>query len=304
MSHLYTRGDPSLSTEKFRRYAVDELFDSLLYQEMAKREKDPGNRTTLEKLSDEERQHYLFWSSLSEPVELSSWQKLRLRLALLSVRVLGRVFTVKLLERHERSVIEEYRKLLSSGALSADAAEKLMSIVQDEEEHEESLAGQIEEARVRYLGSLALGMSDAIIELSGVHAGFLGYTSSSIYTGIAGLIVGVSASMSMAAAAYLQAKQEPGKVPGVSAATTGFMYILTVLLLTAPFLAGLPMLVALATSLSLAFAILALFTFYSTVIRETSFLREYLENFLVIILVVIAGYIFGGFVKNALGIEV
>ncbi|MEM0494231.1 MAG: VIT1/CCC1 family protein [Thermofilum sp.] len=293
-----------MSTRQFKRYALDELFDCIFYRRMAKLEKDPRNRAILEKLSEEERQHYLFWSSLSGPVELSTWDKLRLRLALLSGRLLGRVFTVKLLERHEKAVIEEYRRLLSSKALPQDAAEKLARILRDEEEHEASLAGQIEETRVRYLGSLALGMSDAIIELSGVHAGFLSYTASSLYTGIAGLIVGVSASMSMAAAAYLQAKQEPGKAPAVSAATTGLMYVATVLVLTAPFLAGLPLLAALAASLSLAFLVLAMFTFYSSVIRETSFLRDYVENVLVILLVVAAGYAFGGFVKNVLGFEV
>lgn len=293
-----------MSTDKFKRYALDELFDFLFYREMAKREKDPRNRATFEKLSEEERQHYVFWSSLGGPVKLGYLDKLRLRLALLSGVFLGRVFTVKLLERHEKAVIEEYRKLLDSDTLPRDAAERLASILRDEEEHEAKFAEQIEEARVRYLGSLALGMSDAIIELSGVHAGFLSYTASPLYTGIAGLIVGVSASMSMAAAAYLQAKQEPGKAPGVSAATTGLMYMFTVLVLTAPFLAGFPMLVALASSLSSALLVLALFTFYSSVIRETNFLRDYAENVLVILLVVTAGYLFGGLVKSVLGFEV
>jgi len=290
--------------EQFRKYALDELFDSALYRELAKREKDPRNRAAIEELSREEYGHYLFWSRLSGPVSLSALDRLRLRLALLSGRVLGKVFTVKLLERHEKSVIGEYRHLLSSGSLAPDAAEALARIIEEEEKHEASWASRIEETRVKYLGSLALGMSDAIIELSGVHAGFLGYTSSSVYTGIAGLIVGVSASMSMAAAAYVQAKQEPGKSPGISAALTGAMYIATVLLLTAPFLMGLPIFTALVLSLLFAFAALALFTFYSAVVRDSGFLRDYLESVLVIFLVVVAGYLFGEFVKRAFGLAV
>lgn len=293
-----------MSTEKFKEYALDELFDSILYREMARREKDQRNRAALEELSAEEMQHYLFWSRLSGPVELALRDRLRLRLAILSWRLLGKVFTIKFLERHEKSVVGEYRALLASGALAPDASEKLADIIKDEEEHEARWAGQIEEARVKYMGSLALGLSDAIIELSGVHAGFLSYTASSVTTGIAGLIVGVSASMSMAAAAYLQAKQEPGKAPGVSAATTGLMYIFTVLVLTAPFLAGLPMLVALAASLLSALLVLALFTFYSSVIRETGFIRDYVENVLVIFLVVTASYLFGSAVKNVLGLVI
>ena len=63
-------------------------------------------------------------------------------------------------------MIGRYRDLLSSGSLPPKTLEKLARIVRDEEEHETSWASRIEEWRVKYLGSLALGMSDAIIELS------------------------------------------------------------------------------------------------------------------------------------------
>ncbi len=290
-------------TERFRRYALDELFDSELYAEMARRERNPRNREVLEEMSEEERRHYLFWSKLGGRVELGVWDRVRLTAALLASRVFGKVFTVKLLEMHEWRVVKEYEEVLAAGGLAPEDREELRRIIEDEREHEGYMAGQIDELSVKYLGSLALGMSDAIIELSGVHAGFLGYTSSSLQTGIAGLIVGVSASMSMAAAAYVQAKQEVGKRPGLSALFTGLMYMLTVLALTAPFLANLPIYTALATSVAIALAVLAAFTFYSSVIRSAPFLREFLETTLVVFLVVAAGYAFGEFVKS-LGFQV
>jgi VIT1/CCC1 family predicted Fe2+/Mn2+ transporter len=290
-------------TERFRKYALDELFDSVLYAEMARRERNPRNRKVLEEMSREEQWHYLFWSRLGGRVELGPRDRVRLRAALLMSRVFGKVFTVKLLEMHEEGVVREYEEVLATANLAPEDRELLRRIIEDEREHEGYMAGQIDEVSVRYLGSLALGMSDAIIELSGVHAGFLGYTSSSLQTGIAGLIVGVSASMSMAAAAYVQAKQEVGKRPGLSALLTGLMYMVTVLALTAPFLANLPIYTALAASVAVALVVLAVFTFYSSVIRSAPFLREFLETTLVVFLVVAAGYAFGEFVRS-LGFQV
>ncbi|MEZ0344949.1 MAG: VIT1/CCC1 family protein [Infirmifilum sp.] len=287
---------------KAREYALDELFDSLLYSELAKREKNPENRELLLRMSEQERMHYEFWSKFSGSVTLEQRDKARLRLLLALSRIFGKIFTIKFLERHEGSVVEEYREILNSGLLGPEDQRILERIIEDERKHESALANQIEEFAVKHLGAIALGMSDAIIELSGVHAGFLGYTSSSVTTGIAGLIVGVSASMSMAAAAYLQSKQERGRSPGTTAAVTGVMYMLTVVLLTAPFLAGLPILQALILSLALAFIVLGVFSFYSAVVMDRAFKRDYVENIGLIFLVVIIGYLFGEIVKKFTGI--
>ncbi|AKG38306.1 hypothetical protein MA03_02060 [Infirmifilum uzonense] len=287
---------------KAREFALDELFDSILYLEMSKREKKPENKQLLMKMSEQERAHYEFWKLFSGEVRLTTRDFARLRLFILLSRVLGKVFTIKYLERHEGKVVAEYRGILESGALGEDKKVILEKIIEDEVEHETSLTNQLEEFAVKHLGAIALGMSDAIIELSGVHAGFLGYTASSVTTGIAGLIVGVSASMSMSAAAYLQSKQEKGKSPGTTAIVTGLMYMLTVILLTAPFLAGLPLLHALVLSLILAFIVLAIFSFYSAVIMDRAFLRDYVENIGIIFLVVAIGYFFGEWVKEVTGV--
>ncbi|ABL79045.1 VIT1/CCC1 transporter family protein [Thermofilum pendens] len=285
----------------FAEYALDELFDSELYRRLAGIEKNPANREILEKLSQQERSHYEFWSRFSGSVELGRWDRLKLAFLVLSSRILGKVFIIKFLERHEGRVVEEYVRVLESAGLSEEQREALKGIIEDEKYHEEALASQIDEFAVRHLGAMALGMSDAIIELSGVHAGFLGYTSSPIYTGISGLIVGISASMSMAAAAYLQAKQEKGKSPAVNALVTGLMYMLTVVMLTSPFFLVPSVATALAASVALAVAALAAFSYFSSVILGGNFLREFLENTSIVFLVVLVGYLFGSLVERVFG---
>jgi len=77
--------------------------------------------------------------------------------------------------------------------------------------HEHALIAQLKEKRIDYIGFIVLGLADAIVEITGVHAGFLGVTGSTLIAGVAGVIVGFSAAISMGSASYLQAKQNVGK---------------------------------------------------------------------------------------------
>lgn len=285
-----------MGAERFKRYALDELLDHELYARLAARERNERNRKLLEELARDELRHHLFWSKLAGPVRLELRDHLKLRLLLSLSRLAGKTFTIKLLERGEAATVGEYRRAVAE--LRGELAVELARVIEDEERHESELAGSLDELVVRQLGSIALGVSDAIIELTGVLAGFAGYTGSPLQVAAAGLIVGVSAALSMAAAAYSQAKHERGKNPRTTAAYTGLFYMLTVLALVAPLLLGVPASLGVALSLACALAILAAFSFYSAVIMERPFLREYLENAAVIMAVSLVGYAFGQVVKE------
>jgi len=284
---------------RFKRYALGELLGHKLYLALAARERNERNRRLLEELARDELKHYEFWSRLSGPVQLGLRDRLKLRLLLALSRVAGKTFTIKLLERGEASTVGEYKR--AAAELEGELAAELARVIGDEERHESELASSLDELAVRQLGSIALGVSDAIIELTGVLAGFAGYTGSPVQVAAAGLIVGVSAALSMAAAAYSQAKHERGKSPPAAAAFTGLFYMLTVLALVAPLLLEVPTSLGVALSLVCALAILAAFSFFSAVVMERPFLREYLENAAVIMTVSLVGYAFGQAVKELTG---
>jgi VIT1/CCC1 family predicted Fe2+/Mn2+ transporter len=61
---------------------------------------------------------------------------------------------------------------------------------------------------VRYLGSITLGISDSLIELTGIYAGSLGVFSNNLVAGLTGLIAGLSASISMAIASYIRVRNQ------------------------------------------------------------------------------------------------
>ncbi|GAB6147656.1 VIT1/CCC1 transporter family protein [Stetteria hydrogenophila] len=286
-----------------QEFCRDEYRDYLIYSLLARHEKDEARRAILEKLASDEYRHYQFWSKLAGgcSVELS---RLEARLILLMRRLFGLVFTLKLLERGEESTVEAYKKMLD--VLPEEYREELRQIIKDEEEHEVKIIEGIEEKIVKYMAFVALGLADAIVEVTGVHAGFLGYSATTIIAGVAGLVVGFSASISMASAAYIQAKEVEGRNPLTSALATGLGYIVAVVLMALPYFLTDSMKLAFTSSLLIGLAIVAMFTFYSSVVGgpERTFLREYLETAGVMMGTAFGSYLFGEALRSIFGVPI
>ncbi len=273
--------------------ARNELTEHLVYGKLARREKKPENRALLEKLSVQEKSHYEFWKSLLPGVEIKP-RPLGLYGTPLLRTVLGVTFTTKFLETHEKSSIATYEEMLA--IMPEEHRKRLGKIIEDEKTHEQSLIGDLKEKRVSYIGFIALGLADAIVEITGVHAGFLGVTRSTLIAGISGIIVGFSAAISMGSAAYLQAKQDSEKSAIVSAFTTGFSYFSSVILLALPYLLIRAMIPAFAASTSVGIVLLAAFTFYTSIVFNRKFFHEFGEAVLLMLGTALASFIIGNIV--------
>jgi len=284
-----------------RKFCVEEYKDYLVYSYLASRERDPRVREVLEGLARQELDHYRFWRDLVGECE-ARVSPLYLKLVGAMRRLLGATFTLRWLERHEEEVIAEYRRFLDH--LEGPARERLKEIIREEEEHEEKLLSSIDERIVKYIGFIALGLADAIVEITGVHAGVLGAAQSTLYAGVTGLIVGFSAAISMASAAYLQAKQEAGRNPVSSALATGAAYIAAVVLLAIPYFVTHSMLIAFTASVLVGVALIAFFTYYSSVIGGRPFLREFLESTGLMLGTAFGSYLFGEALGSYFGIRV
>jgi VIT1/CCC1 family predicted Fe2+/Mn2+ transporter len=285
----------------FEKYCRDEYIDYKVYSYLAKLEKNDERRGILENFGKMEYEHYIFWKNLMKKEMInSSLDSIRIKLFILFKYIFGLIFTIKLMERNEKRVIEEYKKLLNK--FEGETKQKLELIIKDEIEHENFWMNQIKDETTRYLGFIILGLADAIIEITGVHAGFLGVTASTIIAGIAGLVVGVSASLAMASAAYLQAKQSEGSNPRISAIYTGIFYILAAVALAAPYFMTHDMLLAFSSSLIIAIMLIGFFNFYSSVIFERKFAKEFLTSTIIILVTASISFIVGEFLGNIFGI--
>ncbi|MEM1757968.1 MAG: ferritin family protein, partial [Acidilobaceae archaeon] len=113
-------------------FCRDEYFDYIVYRELAKIEGNSELKSILEEFSEQERKHYEFWKSFSG--DCSGYSRLKLFLLILSRRILGLTFTLKLLERHDSRVIESYKLYLNR--LNGEARSRLEEIIRDEITHE------------------------------------------------------------------------------------------------------------------------------------------------------------------------
>ncbi len=280
----------------YRANARKELTEHLVYHKLALREKKPANRELLEKLSLQEKGHYEFWKSLL-PGEDPRPYAFSLRVMPLMRVFFGVTFVSKLLETHEKASVEDYERILPR--IPEEHRVTLLAIIEDEKTHEQSLIGSLQERRVAYLGFVALGLADAIVEITGVHAGFLGVTHETLIAGISGVIVGFSAAISMGSAAYLQAKQDPQKTPFASAIVTGVSYLASVILLALPYFLLHAMLPAFAASTTVGIFLLAAFTFFSATVFDRAFWHDITESVLLMLGTAGASYILGTIVGTA-----
>lgn len=293
-----------LSLEKVARARMsDEWSDYTLYERLsATVSSDSPFAEVLKALSATEHRHFEFWQRYvpNEPPKLD---RAKLYWILFLRRFFGLTFATRYLDRHEGNVIGEYTAL--AHLIPADDREAFDAMVADEKEHERAFALKAESTAVAYISFVVLGLADALVEISGIHAGWLGLFEKTEIAGLAGIIAGGAASLAMASAAFAQAKQGFKGSARLSAAYTGVSYFITAIILATPYFLTASMPLALGGSLTLAVVILALTTWYSVVLREKFFLRDFVEILLILFATTILVFGLGYFVSAAFpGIKV
>ncbi|MCH2418182.1 MAG: VIT1/CCC1 family protein, partial [Candidatus Poseidoniia archaeon] len=144
------------------RFQYLELTEALIYERLARRERNPANRKVLQQIASDEVRHYEFWKEYSGQEVAPS--RLRVEWFSLLARLFGITFCVNLLERDEVNIAAEYRNIL-------DVIPAARPIMEEEEAHEQHLLGMLDEERLQYTGSMVLGLNDALVELTGALAG-------------------------------------------------------------------------------------------------------------------------------------
>ena len=250
----------------------EELTSAKIYRKLASIGKDSENSRVLVEMAKAEQRHYAFWKSFSGKELPPYWAKALIFFIL--GRILGLTFTLKMLERGEKEASEGYNKV-------AHLIPEAMEIGKEEEAHEESLIGMIEEEGLAYVGSIVLGLNDALVELTGALAGLTFALQKGSIVAISGIITGIAAAFSMAASDYLASKAVGDPRAKKSAIYTGIAYLMTVILLVMPYLvlpqSGRWIYVSLAITLFIAVCIIAGFNFYISVAKDQDFKSRFFE---------------------------
>ena len=279
-----------------KRMQQNELTESVIYEKISAFAGGEENKETLRRLAREEKAHYEIWKKYTG-IEMKPEMGKVLKFTLIA-RILGFTFAVKLMERGEGNAQTEYELLAREVAESA-------SIREQEEEHEHALLGMLDEERLQYVGSMVLGLNDALVELTGSLAGFAFALQNTRLIALSGLIVGISATFSMASSEFLAARSEGRTDALKSCSYTGIAYLLTVVALIAPYLIfpGTQFIPALICMLVVVILIIAGFTYYTSVAQDQPFGSRFLEMALISISVAVLSFVVGILAKKFLGVD-
>ena len=264
-----------------------------IYSRLAKKTSNAHNAKILSSIASDEKNHYNLLKKYSRK-DLKP-NRLKIVLYVILARLLGFTFALKLLENAEQKAQDTYKKIGSSYP-------ELKKITRDEEQHERDLIDMMNEDRLDYMGSVVLGLNDALVELTGALAGFTFALQNARIIGILGLITGISASLSMGASEYLSASHEHHKNAGKAAGYTATAYVVTVFLLILPFMLDLNAFISLGATLGIAIVIIAVFNYYIAVAKDFSFKKRFLEMAGISLGVAAISFLIGVLVKSTLGV--
>ncbi len=261
----------------------NEKTEQIIYSRFAAMTRSENNRQVLRRLAEKESQHHDYWQKQTgrevKPHRFKIW------VYCLISRVLGLTFGLKLMEKSIRRV--------------------KVRAPDDEVEPEAELLDLIDEERLKYTGSIILGLNDALVELTGVLAGLTFALQNTRLVALTGLITGIAAALSMSGTGYLATKSEgSAKSPLKAAVYTGAAYVLTVAFLISPYLFLGNLYMSLAVMLATAILIIFVFNLYIAIAKGESFRVKFTEMALLSLGIAGISFALGFFVRKAFGVEV
>jgi len=282
--------------QRLLAFQKNEITEYHIYRRLAGIIKSPENRRVLEDIADDELRHYGQWQSHTgqdvAPDRLSIWKYY------LISRIFGFTFGVKLMERGEENAQDSYEQI-------REAIPEAKTIIREENQHETALLELLDEERLRYTGSMVLGLNDALVELTGALAGLTLALQDTNLIALTGSITGIAAALSMGTSEYLSTKAETTvKNPLRASIYTGVAYLVTVLLLILPYLVLNNYYLCLACTLAGAILIIALFNYYISVAKDEPFKERFLEMAGLSLGVAAISFLIGWLIRTFLGVDV
>jgi vacuolar iron transporter family protein len=288
--------DEQALAKRILKAEQDEIDGAAIYAFMAKKQKrkHPENAAILSQMSSDEKSHYEMWKALTKKERKAHifWKKVL-------TSVLGFTFVLKQMEKGEKFGQKEYEAL----SKSYPQASKML---EDEKKHEGEVEAMLDEERLHYVGSMVLGLNDALVELTGAITGVTFSLQNTRQVALTGIVTGIAATLSMMASNYLAESAEGHKDALKSSLYTGAAYLVTVALLVLPYLFFPNEMYFVAFLIMIAEVILeiAFFNYYISVAQEKPFFKHFLLMVSISLGVAAISYGIGLLAKVCLGINV
>lgn len=275
----------------------NEITEYHIYTNIANKIKDEKNKQILLRIGAEERRHYMIWEKYTnQKVEPN---RVKVFMYSLLAQVLGFTFVIKKMESGEQIAQSTYQELI-------EEIPEAQIIQNEEHEHENALIEMMDEELLQYVGSMVLGLNDALVELTGTLAGLTLALQNTKLVALSGLITGISATLSMASSEYLSARSEGRDDAFKSSLYTGIAYLFTVIAMVTPYLIfnNDNFLLALLCLIIIVVLIIVMFNYYIAVCKGLNFKKRVGEMLAISLGVALLSFVIGLLVKHFLGIDV
>ena len=273
-----------------------EITEYHIYTRLAGQIKDSENQKILTQIAADEMKHYKIWESYTnKEVSPNQWD---INKYYWISKIFGLTFGLKLMEKGEEKAQLNY-------ALIATEVPEALIVAADENKHEKELLELIREEHLKYMGSIVLGLNDALVEILGTLAGLTFALQNTKLVALVGIITGIAGALSMASSEYLSNRTDGKSDQAIkSASFTGIAYIIAVVLLIAPFLILSSVFIALLASLVNSILIVFMFTYYLSIANDQPFRKRFLEMVILSTVVALISFGLGYVVRIFFGIQV
>ncbi len=272
-----------------------EITEYHIYNKLAQQVKDEENKKILTAIADDELKHYKLWESYTnKEVSPSRWE---IRKYYWISKIFGLTFGLKLMEKGEEKAQINY-------GLIATEVPEAKGVTEDENKHENELLGLIQEEHLKYMGSIVLGLNDALVEILGTLAGLTFALQNTKLVALAGIITGIAGALSMSSSEYLSNKAEGKEDLAIkSAVFTGIAYVIAVVFLVAPYLIFTSVFISLLVALFDSILVVFLFTYYISVANDQPFRKRFVEMVVLSSVVGLISFALGYVVRIFFGID-
>jgi VIT1/CCC1 family predicted Fe2+/Mn2+ transporter len=274
----------------------NEITEYHIYSNIARAVKDEKNKKVILDIANEELKHAKFWQTITKKdLKPNRWKIFK---STLFAKVLGFTFAIKLMEKGEEQAQVNYLEI-------SEYIPEAEQIAQEEEKHENELINLLDEERLNYMGSIVLGLNDALVELTGSLAGLSFALQKTNLIAAVGIITGIAASLSMGASEYLSTKAEGNTETALkSSLYTGVAYIFTVLLLVFPYFIFENYLLALTSTLIIGVLIIFFFNYYVSIAKDLPFKKRFLEMTFLSLGIATLSFGIGIIIRITLGVDI
>ena len=247
-----------------------EITEHYIYDRLSQSVKGERNREILQRISRDELKHHNLCNYYTcievKPNRFKIWLYYAIS------RIFGITFGLKLMERNEDRAHTAYQQL-------AKAIPEVENVILDEERHGNELINMIDDERLEYSSDIVRGLNVALVEITGALAGFTFALQDEKLVLTAGLIIGITVSLSTTGTEYIATKSSTSvKNPLKSAFYAWLANIVAIAFLVLPYLIFGNIYLALGLMIFDAVIVIFILTFYLSVARDISTTKMFLET--------------------------